>query len=125
MPYHMEWFYNKLERGYWLDDHETWKTQVAVEMLVEDYKRSCPTGRKSSTRIAKEIEELMRCCSSSLGKKRSRNPIILASGNTMSRPVYFTNLYDLEDSRRAWCEHTGLSVEWPDPIALMDDEVLG
>lgn len=123
LPYREEWFFRVLERGYWSDNHDGWENRVSIDLLVNDYAESAPMGRTSKARVKKDIEDMIRMISPTVGMARHKKPVILDNGKTICKPLYFVNIVPLEEARENWCRETGLKVDWPEPIPLIDDMV--
>jgi len=108
------WWFNKLENGKLLIEHDEWKQNVLVEELIADhleYVRQWGLGnrRSSATRLGQFLRRA--CPEGGLKKWQSRDAAVL--GDKMIQRPYYYAFPDLATLRRHWDEHFGGPYTWP------------
>lgn len=116
------WWYEKLEEGRLLKEHDVWELEIMKNALQDDYvlfMQRLGMLRKSSSTILGKF--LGRVCPGGMPRsyqRMARTKIIGSFGEEMmiNRRMYFYELPDLDKCRAHWDKYYGGPFKWPDPL---------
>jgi hypothetical protein len=110
-----DWWYNKLENGRVLPDHDSWETHVSTNQLVADYvefTKAFNTNRRGS---ATRLGHFMKQICPGLKRVQGSQPVTVrvnGEDKTIHRPYLYV-LKSLADMREWWDKNKGGPFDWP------------
>lgn len=117
-----DWWFDKLQNGKLLTEHEDWVREILVEQLIADYVEyartfNIQTKRGSATKLGMFLKQ---ACPGELEKKQ-RSQSATIGDKTICRPYYYV-LPSLQELRVWWDDKFGGPYDWPE---IKMDEGLG
>lgn len=116
------WWYEKLEEGRLLKEHDNWECEVMKNTLQDDYvlfMQRIGAMRKSSATILGKF--LARACPDNLPRSYQRMAKVKVIGNfgeelMINRRMYFYELPNIEKCREHWDKYYGGPYTWHSPL---------
>lgn len=129
MGYEESWWYEKLEEGRILREHDTWEPEVQKNALQEDYiafMQRIGIMRKSSPTILGKF--LGRVCPGGMPRSYQRMAKVKVTNSygeelQVTRRVYFYALPELEKCREYWDKSHGGGAKWPPAMMYYPPEL--
>jgi hypothetical protein len=117
-----QWWFEKIEEGRILKDHDCWECEIMKTALQDDYigfmQRTGIMRKASSTVLGKFLG---RMCPGGVPRSYQRMAQIKLLGDhgepvTLNRRMYFYMFPTLEECRKHWDNHHGGPFKWPPPL---------
>lgn len=116
------WWYEKLEEGRVLKEHDCWEREIMKNPLQDDYvlyMQRVGILRKASPTVLGKF--LGRVCPGGVPRSFQRPAKIKVQGSygeelLVTRKVYFYELPELSACREQWDKHHGGPFKWPEPL---------